>query len=363
MYSPEIESIKIVNSIAPVRVGDNGGWTDTWFSGTGKIFNIAINPGAEVQIEVFSKHPSSPQNGGVILRVEDFNDLTYEIVKDKRGEHPMLEAAIKRIGAPDGIFMKVSVHSDVPYGSSTGSSAAICTALIAALAELSGRKMTKEEIVSEALKVEVDLGGQSGIQDQICSVFGKINLIRMDKYPDQYTVYQPEIAPEILLELQKRLLVITLGRHNSSNIHQMVIDNLKQKSEINDLEKEKLLIPLRNAAEKAMEAIEAGDFAALGQAFKENNQAQMNLHSKLVSPKAVELFKIADSFGALGWKVNGAGGLGGSITIICGQEMALKRKMINYMRECNRNNPHFFIIPHALNSQGLISWTRLPDQK
>jgi hypothetical protein len=30
----------MVNSVAPIRICDNGGWTDTWFAGHGRIFNI-----------------------------------------------------------------------------------------------------------------------------------------------------------------------------------------------------------------------------------------------------------------------------------------------------------------------------------
>ena len=42
----------IINSVAPIRVCDNGGWTDTWFAERGSIFNIGVYPYVEVQIEV-----------------------------------------------------------------------------------------------------------------------------------------------------------------------------------------------------------------------------------------------------------------------------------------------------------------------
>ena len=43
----------IINSVAPIRICDNGGWTDTWFAGHGQIFNIGVYPYAEVQIAVY----------------------------------------------------------------------------------------------------------------------------------------------------------------------------------------------------------------------------------------------------------------------------------------------------------------------
>ncbi len=35
---------RIINSVAPIRICDNGGWTDTWFAGQGRIFNIRNIP-------------------------------------------------------------------------------------------------------------------------------------------------------------------------------------------------------------------------------------------------------------------------------------------------------------------------------
>ena len=36
--------LRIINAVAPIRICDNGGWTDTWFAGHGKIFNIGVYP-------------------------------------------------------------------------------------------------------------------------------------------------------------------------------------------------------------------------------------------------------------------------------------------------------------------------------
>ena len=39
----------ITNSVAPIHICDNGGWTDTWFAEYGAIFNIGIFLYAEPQ--------------------------------------------------------------------------------------------------------------------------------------------------------------------------------------------------------------------------------------------------------------------------------------------------------------------------
>ena len=47
--------LRVINSAAPIRICDNGGWTDTWFAGHGAIFNIAVAPCAEVQLAVYAR--------------------------------------------------------------------------------------------------------------------------------------------------------------------------------------------------------------------------------------------------------------------------------------------------------------------
>jgi len=48
--APAERPLRVVNSAAPIRICDIGGWTDTWFAGHGKNFNIGVYPYVEVQI-------------------------------------------------------------------------------------------------------------------------------------------------------------------------------------------------------------------------------------------------------------------------------------------------------------------------
>jgi len=58
----------IINSVAPIRICDNGGWTDTWFAGHGQIFNIGVYPYAEVQIAVYPTM-AAPARLSLMLRI------------------------------------------------------------------------------------------------------------------------------------------------------------------------------------------------------------------------------------------------------------------------------------------------------
>src|SRR5438309_4732014 len=78
----------VIEASVPVRICDNGGWTDTWFGGPGRVLNIAVNPGVEVSIRA----TAGPDR--VVFDVETFGDR-YSIVPGaaRRTLHPLLEAA------------------------------------------------------------------------------------------------------------------------------------------------------------------------------------------------------------------------------------------------------------------------------
>ncbi len=60
----------------------------------------------------------------------------------------------------------------------------------------------------------------------------------------------------------------------------------------------------------------------------ENTECQRDLYGGLVSAGADAVSAVARKYGASGWKVNGAGGAGGSLTILASRDDGLKRKML-----------------------------------
>jgi len=339
--------LRIINSVAPIRICDNGGWTDTWFAEHGKIFNIGVYPFAEVQIGIFPRD-AVPER--IIINAENFGER-YEVKPDspKWDRHPLLEAAIKRMKVPDDFAFEVTIFSEAPSGASTGTSAAVSVALIGALDRLTPGHMVPHEVAYTAHSVEVDmLHLQCGIQDQLCSAYGGINYIEMFRYPFA-TVSQIAVPNSIWWELERRLVLIYLGKaHISSKIHEGVIRELENQGpqcrQLNDL---------RLTAERSRDAVYSGNFVNLGRAMIDNTDAQAQLHSALVSDDAWRIIEIAREHGALGWKVNGAGGEGGSVTILCDSFSHVKRAMI---REIEEEDTHFKNIPIYLSRQGLRIW-------
>jgi len=343
----EAAPVRIINSVAPIRICDNGGWTDTWFARHGKIFNIAIYPYAEVQVQVFRQERKQPS---ITINAENYGHrYTIDKPRGLYDKNPLLEAAIDYMQIPDHLHLKVSIFSEAPAGCSTGTSAAVSVALIGALDLLTPGRLTAHEVALAAHKIETELlKQQCGIQDQIASAYGGINFIDMHDYPHA-SVSPIHVPNPIWWELENRLSLVFLGQsHSSSEVHKKVIAELE-----NAGPEAPKLTPLRETAQRSRDALYAGDFEGLARAMVENTEAQAALNSALVSPAHQQIIDVGRQHGAIGWKVNGAGGDGGSVTLLSSADSSRKRKMLAALE---KSNPLFQSIPIYLSRFGLRVW-------
>ncbi|MGH2536583.1 MAG: GHMP kinase [Candidatus Promineifilaceae bacterium] len=344
---PDRPPARTITATAPIRICDNGGWTDTWFARRGKVFNIAVRPVAEVQVELY---PAGVLPERVLIYAENYGQR-YALRPGQASHqpHPLLAAAIEIMALPDDSWLHVSIFSDAPAGASTGTSAAVTVALVAALDRLTPGRLSARDVAYKAHSVEVDLlGQQSGIQDQLCSAYGGLNFIDIHDYPHA-AVTPIRLPGETWWELERRLALIYLGKaHASSDVHLQVLRELQDAGP-----ESRPLADLRATAEPARDAVLAADFAALGRAMIANTEAQRRLHPALVSQDAERVIALAREHGALGWKVNGAGGEGGSLTLLCGRRSAARRAMLQAIK---KENPMYQNIPVQLSHDGLRVW-------
>ena len=340
---------RIINAVAPIRICDLGGWTDTWFAKHGQVLNVAVYPYVQCQMTVSpsaSKSESrltiNAENYGVRYTI-DPQDVVF-------GPHPLLEACVAAMKVPRGLDIEATLYSSVPGGSSTGTSAAITVALIGALDQLTPGRMAPYQIAVRAHQVETDfLHQQSGIQDQLCSAFGGINFIDMHEYP--HAAVSPIMIPNsVWWELESRISLVFLGKpHASTKVHETVIQKVMAAGEDGGAP----LDALRKQAEAGRDAIYAGDLRAFGAAMIANTEAQANLHPDLINKKALKIFDIAKKHGALGWKMNGAGGDGGSVTVLSSSSRPQQREML---REIASLGDGVTIIDTYLSRFGLRVW-------
>lgn len=159
-----MSALRVVEAVAPVRVCDVGGWTDTWFAAPGAVCGLAAGPGARVRIAC-----GSAARPRVRLAVASADEAYAFPLAEPPGRHPLLEGAIA-LHAPPARDIDVHVEAPVPPGSGLGTSAAVAVALIGALrhaASPSDPGAVEPALVAglaHALEVE-HLGWQSGVQD------------------------------------------------------------------------------------------------------------------------------------------------------------------------------------------------------
>ncbi len=343
---------RVIRAVAPIRICDNGGWTDTWFARHGRVFNIGVSPYVRVRLRV---EPNDAQAKPVSIHVENYGDryaVTPGALPDR---HPLIEAGIDEVGVPDDMSVDISISSGVPPGSSTGTSAATSVALIAALDALTPGRMTAHEIAMTAHRIEVErLGLQSGVQDQLCAAYGGINDIEIPAYP-QATVTQIRVPEGVRQELARRLVLVCLGRpHRSSDVHDRVIAE-----RAGHRENASVLEGLRQAAAEARDAVCHADFEALGRAMTANTELQRQLHPDLVGAHAQVVIDTAVAAGAAGWKVNGAGGEGGSVTLLCDAKAESPARLRNCVLQAD---PLFEVVPTTITREGVRVWEERPGR-
>jgi len=290
------------------------------------------------------------------MRAKNYGD-TFRINPEKPDYqiHPLLQGALNSISIPENLELDISIHSDIPAGSSTGTSASVCVALLGALGHLTPHRHSPDRIASLAHRVETEkLKLQSGIQDQICAAYGGVCFIRMYKYP-QSEVSKLDLDAGIWETLDQRLCLVFLGKaHSSTAIHEEVIARLESKGALFPIIEE-----MRRLAERGRDFLLKGDLDSYGQVMIQNNECQRALHPELIPEEADLVIQAAKRYRAAGWKVNGAGGKGGSITLLSSSRESLKKQMLKEIDLCGKGVRS---IPVSLSQSGLTVEERLSNQ-
>lgn len=321
-----------VTAHAPVRVADVGGWTDTWFARRGAVCHLGVGPGVRVHASLGA---GPPGDRPVRLVLDDLGDELRCGPSDTAGwdepvpgRHPLLEHAVGSVCRryePAGP-VTVTITSAVPPGASLGTSAAVTVALIAALQHLldpatRGRATgglddtSRQRIAAAAHRVETAAAGrESGVQDQIAAAFGGAQLVEITDYPTTRRTPVP-LDDAFTARIATHTVTVVLGAHDSSAVHDSVIRALTESGGSGAHQRD-TLDELAKLAHDAARALGAADLAGWATVCTGATEAQRCLHDDLVGSGHRVVIARARAAGALGWKVNGAGGDGGSVTVV-----------------------------------------------
>jgi D-glycero-alpha-D-manno-heptose-7-phosphate kinase len=209
--------------------------------------------------------------------------------------------------------LEVVLHNDAPPGSGLGSSSAITVALVSALVEHLRLPIDDYYIAKLAYQIErVEVGIKGGKQDQYATTFGGFNLIEFR--PGGAVLVVPlRLRPETVWELEHSLVFAYVGGGHFSD---QIIANQVRNYETRRTESIHAMDRLKVLTEDMKRALLVGDLREFGELLHLSWESKQQLAKGISNDKIAELYAAARHAGALGGKMNGAGG-GGFMMFVC----------------------------------------------
>ncbi|HUR94073.1 MAG TPA: hypothetical protein VMY76_05790 [Gemmatimonadales bacterium] len=293
----------IFRAAAPVRLDFAGGWTDVPPFSTregGVVVSAAIGLRAHAEVR--------PGGRGLRLTAEDLGatlELDDPSALDPAGPLALLQAGLRML--PVGACA-LTTRSDAPPGSGLGSSGALDVALVSALSAARGEGPSVRAVADLACRLEgVEAGIAGGRQDQFTAAYG--GFLRMSFRDPEATVEPLALDPELLAELERRILLVYTGasRFSGATIGRVMAAYQRGHASITSA-----LLGLRDVADGMAEALRAGDLARIGALLDANWRHQQTLDPGMCTPAMARLAGTMRAHGVLGGKAAGSGA-GGSM--------------------------------------------------
>jgi D-glycero-alpha-D-manno-heptose-7-phosphate kinase len=239
-------------------------------------------------------------------RCEEFENLP-ELCAAKKYKHP-LAAYLVRFFAPQ-CGVEIETDSESPAGAGISGSSALMIAATAALAQLTGRNLGREEIREIAQNVEAQLiRVPTGCQDYYPALYGGVSAIHLD--PDGIHHEAVRVPPE---ELDRRFVLAYTGAPRQSGINNWKVFQAHINGD------HKVFRNFERIAEiaRAMHQVLArSDWDEVARLLREEWKLRKTNAPRITTPLIERLIKTAAGQGALGAKVCGAGG-GGCVVFLC----------------------------------------------
>jgi D-glycero-alpha-D-manno-heptose-7-phosphate kinase len=209
--------------------------------------------------------------------------------------------------------LEVTLHNDAPPGSGLGSSSAITVALVSALGELMRLPIDDYYIAKVAYEIErLEVGIKGGKQDQYATAFGGFNLIEF--HPGGAVLVIPlRLRPETIWELEHSLVFAYVGGGHFSD---QIIENQVRNYQTRRTESIHAMDRLKVLTQDMKRALLVGDLREFGELLHLAWESKQQMAKGISNPKIDELYAAALQAGALGGKMNGAGG-GGFMMFVC----------------------------------------------
>jgi D-glycero-alpha-D-manno-heptose-7-phosphate kinase len=216
--------------------------------------------------------------------------------------HPAARAVLRYLDVRRGI--EIHHDGDLPARSGMGSSSAFTVGLLNAIHALYGRMVSGETLTEQSIHVEQELLEETvGSQDQACASHGGFNHVTFST-TGAITV-RPVILPrDRLEELSSSLMLFYTGiKRTAATVADTYVPNLEAK-------KRELRV-IRDMVDESLQILcGSGDLSEFGRLMHESWQAKRSLSAAVSSNSIDAMYAAAQSAGAIGGKITGAGGGG-----------------------------------------------------
>jgi D-glycero-alpha-D-manno-heptose-7-phosphate kinase len=296
-----------VESRAPTRVDLAGGTIDIWplylFHPGAQTVNIAIRCYASCVVETRSDMRVVLISGDQRVRE------TYETLADLGRARSALKLARELI-----LFFEprrgitVRTHSEAPAGAGLGGSSALNIALCGALARVTGRRLSRTQILEIAKNVEaIVIRVPTGWQDYFPALYGGANAVHLER-----DGVKRERLPLRPANLEKRFVLCYTGQPRNSAINNWEV----MKSHIDgDIKVRRNFSRIATIASQMREALLAADWRDVEELLSLDWENRKRNFKGITTPKIERMIEQARRHGARAAKVCGAGG-GGCVVFL-----------------------------------------------
>jgi D-glycero-alpha-D-manno-heptose-7-phosphate kinase len=229
--------------------------------------------------------------------------------------HPSVRESLRFLKVERG--MEIHHDGDLPGRSGMGSSSAFTVGLLNALHALHGRAVGKKQLAEQSIHLEQEILKETvGSQDQVCATYGGVNRVNFFQNGD-FSVQPMTLLPERLAELNSHLMLFYTGiKRTASEVASSYVAGMAERAT--------LLNKMRDCVERSCEILNDGkNLIAFGELLHEAWLAKRALSDKVSNARVDALFDEAQSAGAIGGKLLGAGG-GGFILLFVPPEKQTK---------------------------------------
>lgn len=283
----------------PYRISFFGGGTDyhTWYQEHGgMVLSTTINHYNYISCRYLPPFHAGMKNR-IVWRELETPESFQEI------HHNAVRGALIHYKVPHGV--EISNQCDLPARSGLGSSSSFCAGLIKGIKALQGEMISDYALAKETIYLERNVLHENvGVQDQIATVFGGLNLIRIN-YNGEFRVEPLIVSAERKYVFNNYLMLFFTGiSRTASSICKKQIETTKNRSK--QLSEMMGLVP-EAAGILSSESANIEDF---GKMLHETWMLKRSLTDQISNSLVDQIYDVALKSGAMGGKLLGAGGGG-----------------------------------------------------